>query len=818
MKAEISNFGSHREAQFTGVYQQQGRMLLDRDWNELCEILRDLGTGVSSQAIGTGVPRHGGLLQGPLPTLTFRPEGGLVAAGGVIGSAVWRDPEATNGIYGNQLSLPEKVPAAPVAGDPNPHNQPLLQGVVDERLLYVDIWDRTVTAFESDDKVWGSLIDPALHGADTCFRQQRMVQIKTATIDDVDTDKEADPCLPQFLLDRIPTKGDAVFTANFTKPDEADDPCDPCAKQVSIVRAVTNHLFRIEVHSVSFDDKRRPIRLVLKWSRENGARELPSADIATMGDPAGHSYEYFSDATERLLGMPSDDWAKEDFLHGVLDPADADMTSKSLPRAREWDGWCILKKNGPGWTVLDGLYLAKAHSGAGALMKISAAAGKLAVDLIDSGFSFTLTLAGKNFLAGDYWLALVRARAPADKRVRVVSATPVGVEHRYCILGVNYGDGEKMSFPKLSPHDERRLQHPSLTCLDASDIGYLTDCPSGLFDKSHNNVKKALDQICHIGAEHVAFAQPCKTSVYSQPAAEKIKTVADALKLLCDITAGQILYKPTCDTSIFSQPAAKNVKTVADALALLCGVTAEQIGFKPDCGYLTGAKSTTVKQALEALCVQPASAIPFDPVCDYLKSEKVKDVAAALEALCKRQARLNLPLVKGISWGHDATLPFSEFRKGISVTFSEKMAADFLSTDTFVITWEVPLTLRSPADLQLWEFMTPQIMVGKVSMSELKANFIPHIVMTDAEFGRIVSGLKTFPRSDAPFPLDYPGIRCRVRLIGRSVFDEKGERPLDGYVPPKKARGAGASINLDFDNAGLGHLSDFESWFYLVQG
>ena len=67
MKAEISHIGLHRERHFTGVYQQQGRMLLDRDWNELCDVLAQLGTAIGSQAIGTGVPRHGGLLSRPSP-------------------------------------------------------------------------------------------------------------------------------------------------------------------------------------------------------------------------------------------------------------------------------------------------------------------------------------------------------------------------------------------------------------------------------------------------------------------------------------------------------------------------------------------------------------------------------------------------------------------------------------------------------------------------------------------------------------------------------------------------------------------------------
>ena len=148
--------------------------------------------------------------------------------------------------------------------------------------------------------------------------------------------------------------------------------------------------------------------------------------------------------------------------------------------------------------------------------------------------------------------------------MRVVSPTPIGVEHRYCILGIAAADGSAITFKQLSAHDLRRLQHPSLTCLDASDIRYATDCPSGVFNASHDTVKKALDQICQIRADQVAFGKPCDKSVYRQPAADNIKTVADALKLLCNVTADQIGFKPECDYLVQQQ--ATNVSTALNAL------------------------------------------------------------------------------------------------------------------------------------------------------------------------------------------------------------------------------------------------------------
>jgi hypothetical protein len=690
MKAEISQIGLYRERRFTGVYQQQGRMMLDRDWNEACDILRDLGNRVGDEAIGTGVPRHEGLLTNASTGLTLRNAGGRVAASGLIAEVLPRDTAAGAKLYTSQLDLPDQV-HGPKPGE----LQPLLKGSPNARLLYVDVWERPVTAFEISD-----LIDPALHGADTCLRTQRVAQIKAATIDDLD--KLHDPCLAQFFADRIPTKGNAEFMAQLTPAGKAVDECDPCAVEVMIARSVANHLFRLEVHSVDFDTHRRPNRIILKWSRDNGARELRLAEFASTNG-TGHSYEYFSDATERLLGTPSDDWAAEEFLRGVLDPADPARVTGALPRVREWGGWCELRRLPTTWTVADGRYAGKGIGAAAAI-----GSGALNVRLDDVGFSFSLALTGKNFLAGDYWLALVRARAPVAERVRVITTFPLGIEHRYCILGVATVKDGDIAFEKLSAFDLRRLQHPSLTCLDASDVGYSADCPSRLFGATDNTVKKALDRVCHIGAEHVAF-------------------------------------------------------------------------------------------------------VP-DPNCKDLKGKG--NVAAALNALCS----LDLPVIRRVSWKNDTTLSFTDFKAGLRIEFSEDILIDLVSSDVLIVTWELALDLPRRLDIIghtiTDDFLTPQIVTGTITPDPPKNSargtaikYTPHTNLTDAGF----KVLKDFADGKN---YDRPSVRCRVRLMGRSVFAAAGTtiRPLDGYVPMKPSK----PIELNFDKAGLGQPSDFESWFYVV--
>ena len=54
MKTQISRDGFRADRRYSGVYQQQGRMITDRDWNELVDVLKTMMNGAMSQVIGAG--------------------------------------------------------------------------------------------------------------------------------------------------------------------------------------------------------------------------------------------------------------------------------------------------------------------------------------------------------------------------------------------------------------------------------------------------------------------------------------------------------------------------------------------------------------------------------------------------------------------------------------------------------------------------------------------------------------------------------------------------------------------------------------------
>ena len=67
MKTQISRDSFLAAKRYSGVYQQQGRMITDADWNELSDLAKQRLQDALLNAIGSGAPRddsHAGLALG----------------------------------------------------------------------------------------------------------------------------------------------------------------------------------------------------------------------------------------------------------------------------------------------------------------------------------------------------------------------------------------------------------------------------------------------------------------------------------------------------------------------------------------------------------------------------------------------------------------------------------------------------------------------------------------------------------------------------------------------------------------------------------
>ncbi len=590
MKTQISKDGYRRENRYSGVYQQQGRLITDSDWNELVDTMKSRVDEALTDIVGTGSPKGNAAtiqMSGTTPKLVA----GTVYAGGLEGRLAPVPGSSFPFDLTQQADFPSPTPLPPANT---------------AYRLYADVWDRTVGALEDD-----RLRDPALHGADTCTRTQRMVQVKWAP-----TIKN-----PGQTEDN-PSQGDARLTVKYPSAGGpvGSDACDPQAQQVDPVGG--DYLFRVEIHDVRWPANvsvTAPDRVVVKWSRENGAEQYAFADMPDWFEAGPWIYELYDVISEKHLGFhlaSSPGWApKRGSLVTALPP-----TAPAGTLVRRWDGYVVLVRSGSVWSVSAANGETAQDTAGGATVQLSD--GALKVTLTD--LELSLTVQGRVLVPGDFWTTAVR-RATYEAGLELLrTALPSGIVHRYVHLADVLANGQLRI---RTAAEQRKLAFPKLTELDAGDMGYVTNCSSGLYDATHDTVQKALDRLCALDGAHVKYIKPSDTSVYK---GNNPGTVKQALDLLADVQSDDIGYVTSCSSGLYDG----THNTVKKALDRLCAINATHVGFtKPaDTSVFQGSNPTTVAGALGLLADVKSQQISYSPV----SNPAVHEVKAALDELYAR--------------------------------------------------------------------------------------------------------------------------------------------------------------------------------------
>ena len=317
MGGDYSRLRFDARKHYAGVRLQQGRVLLDSDFNEAeairAHLLRTfildvLGPGAFPRAEGAGgfVVTTGG------PTVTIG-AGHAWIAGLLCENEADLDAEA-------QPDLPET-------------RLPTEAGTF---MFYLDVWQREVTAAEDP-----SFADPALGGADTSVRVKTIWQVRCKRV------------------------SERVHRRGWGRSRRWQPPLDGTAATLAVRGPYTgleNQLYRIEIH-----DGGGPETATFKWSRDNAstvaavrswsARELRLERGPALGFGAGDHLE-LSDRVTILDRRPGV------FVEiGQIDGDAVALTSTSPdipaalagPLVRRWDGVpsrLAADRNGP-WVPLE---------------------------------------------------------------------------------------------------------------------------------------------------------------------------------------------------------------------------------------------------------------------------------------------------------------------------------------------------------------------------------------------------------------------------------------------------------------------------------
>jgi len=283
MKGDFSRETYDRVRHFSRVLQQQGRVQLDADLNEQAEILLHYIRTLAADLIG---PFAGPAGAGLGFEITGKKDGFRIGAGRYYVDGILCENEKLVS-YEDQ----EDLPAAPALGS------------VESGVVYLDVWERHLTALEDD-----RIREVALGGPDTATRTKVVWQVKV-------DDGKATP-----FPNGSPTPGNlrrdwstwirrwqprhaGCLRARVERPEPSDDPClsSPKAKY----RGAENQLYRVEIHQGGPAG-----RATFKWSRDNGSvasrATLSRAEVvaeAPRGFAAGQWVELTNDGQE-LRGQP----------------------------------------------------------------------------------------------------------------------------------------------------------------------------------------------------------------------------------------------------------------------------------------------------------------------------------------------------------------------------------------------------------------------------------------------------------------------------------------------------------------------------------
>lgn len=295
MRGDFSRDSYNTTRSFTRVLSQQGRLIVDADWNEQAAIIQRQFRALVSDLIDW----HGGANVTPGASNPY-PTGGAAPTGAFVIAFDESTKEITvrGGRYyvnGRLIELPTTVDY-----DAIPLNE--VAAPATHRLVFVDVWEHLVTAGTYPD-----LRDPALGGLDTCARVELRVDFRVLAIDPTAVLTPAN-VFRQFLVKYVPAPspidprepGDQSalpqLKASVTPP--AADPQE-CAGEVAAgYTGLENQLYRIEVQrgGKAFWDGGRdangaPVLAAdlpptFKWSRDNGSvlYAIKTLDVNASGN------------------------------------------------------------------------------------------------------------------------------------------------------------------------------------------------------------------------------------------------------------------------------------------------------------------------------------------------------------------------------------------------------------------------------------------------------------------------------------------------------------------------------------------------------
>ncbi|MGZ5130367.1 MAG: DUF6519 domain-containing protein [Caldimonas sp.] len=407
MKGDFSLLGFDPESQYTGVRHQQGRVLLDRDWNDAQEIEAWWRRAVAADAFGPGVLA--------VPSASSSAFQVLAAVADATGVHVTLDAGhawaaglpvslAASATFDAEYLAP---PLAPVV-DPATIGAGIRDAVV------LEVWEDTVSAFQDP-----ALIEPALGGPDTTERVRAFTALKLLRLG-----ANEDCSAVAALVDDPAARGHLSVTPSASIVIAGDCPLEAGGGYTGL----EHYLYRIEIASPGAAGEPR-----FKWSRYNGGLVGRGIFVAGAVPATGTVTITANDQVINTCGLSTF------YLEALTFDAAAGSWQVTFTAiaSRSVDGVLALTGTSGVWPApAGGTAFFRLWDGIADVVAFATGAPVPLVDGIELEFDAPAA-DGSNYRPGDYWTFPVRSTgASFDPPIWPANAPAAGITYRRVALAV----------------------------------------------------------------------------------------------------------------------------------------------------------------------------------------------------------------------------------------------------------------------------------------------------------------------------------------------------------------------------------------------
>lgn len=766
MNGDFTRITFRPRRHYSALHLQQGRVLLDAEWNEQVAIDAQRDRLTTRDVVGeSGAPWTP---PGEFANFNIRESGNSFEI-------------APGHFYLDGLLASNETVVFYEAQPDYPGPPPLVDG--QDYVVYLDLWQRHLTALEQPAAEQPRLREVALGGPDSATRSKQIWQAKVQAIEPGLTCADFGS---GWLPDGAQSTG--ALRARAVQAPDADNDC--LVPEGGGYRRLENQLYRVEIHKPG-----APGVATWKMSRDN-ASILTRLLVVDTTDPAAPILTVENPGKDETLAFAAAQWVEVSDEGRTLrnEPGDLlEVTSVKGDRIVLANPGLLPLAFGDGATV-------RRWDGTG-VVQIGVAPDSLWIDLEDG---VQIEFADGAYLFGDYWTIPARTLTGAVEWQQDDAAPPEplfearhGTEHRYCALALLTPLGDS-----LWQATDCRPTFPAITQLTT----LLYEGGDGQ-EALPNGATPLPLRVRVVNGQAPVFAAQVLFTVIDGGGAvasnSPVPTTAPDGIAECGWTLGAAGLQQVQATLLDGSgaPIPGQVIDFTATVSLASGVA-----YQPGaCDNLAAA--TTVQEALDILC-QTAGGAPKE---EAIRIVSVRTLWGNQEELANDSIFYAVRLAEGIHIEMDREFDATPFQDRVGLPINP----------VCTVTLDLPAPPSSLRDHWQAQYpylgFQPTILAANIRVDPEASKYIDWFPFdSTAEWLR-----RYFPRFLNRFDAGIPGVLAHLTIRGNFIWARETdpfnpEIYLDGNTYGQLADDGSVGIRMPSGNGRRG--GNFEMWFWLLPG